>query len=394
MIKSNMRKLVILTSIILQAVAIAGEAPSVLTAWHGSTPTLDGFIQPGEWDDAEFLYGVKNWQSDTAPASQDSLDLSVTIWTKHDGTSLYFAFDVMDDVLYGFDINRWVHDNNPDANDMSPKGWPWWGDGVEIMMNSTYKWDKTGGCSGDGRSWQVVTSTHKSTFYGLEHGGLMAGEPRATAWEMYEQWAANGDMEVAVRLKDDSEGRGYVIEWRINPNPCMQIDDSSFVDLTTGGRVGLNFEIQDLDEKERGAGNWSNMHHIDYWTKVGSNSKTDLRSFGTLIIEPTSLSSHVKSFKIQSQADDFQLQQNYPNPFNPSTTISYILPHAATIQLEIYNANGRRIRSLVHGRQSSGLHSVVWDGRDNSGHIVASGIYFCQLKTTDHVQTRKLLRID
>ena len=94
-------------------------------------------------------------------------------------------------------------------------------------------------------------------------------------------------MVAAVRLKDEEEGRGYVFEWRINPNPCMKIDESTFVDLSKETKVGLNIELQDLDEQEKGKGNWSDMHHIDYWTKVPSNRKTDLKSFGTLIIKPT-----------------------------------------------------------------------------------------------------------
>ncbi len=371
---------------------IAGEAPKMVIAFQGSTPTLDGIIQNGEWDDCDMYTGVKTWESDTKPPSQDSLDLSVKMWIKHDGTSLYFAFDVMDDVLYGFDINRWVHANNPDANEMSPKGWPWWGDGVEIMMNSTYKWQATGGCAGDGRSWQVVTSTHKSTLHGLEQGGLMAGEPRATAWNVYEQWAANGDMQVAVRLKDKTEGRGYVIEWRINPNPCMQIDENSFFDLSKAGMVGLNIEIQDLDEQEKGAGNWSNMHHIDYLSKVGSNSKTDLRSFSTLSILPEKLPSRIMADK--NNITTFQLAQNVPNPFNPTTTINYVLPHSASVQIGIYNTQGQLVRSLVNSHQARGSHSALWDARDDSGRRVASGIYFYKMSTPDFTKTRKLLLVE
>jgi hypothetical protein len=371
---------------------IAGEAPKTLTAWLGSTPIVDGILEEGEWADAEFFDGVADWQSDTAPASRDKDDLSVKAWVKHDGTSLYFAFDVLDDVLYGFDIDRWVHSNNPNANDMNSKGWPWWGDGVEIMMNSTYTWNSTGGCAGDGRSWQVVTSTHKSTMHGLEQGGLMAGEPRTTAWDTYAEWASNGDMQAAVRLKDKSEGRGYVIEWRINPNPCMQINASTFVDLSRESKVGLNFEIQDLDEKEKGDGNWSNMHHIDYWTKVGSSGKTDLRSFGTLVIKPDKKSTAVRNE--ESQIMDYELLQNYPNPFNPSTTIRYHLPSSSGVQLAIYSSKGQLVRSLVNAEKKEGLHSIVWDGLDNSGDEAASGVYFCQLRTSDFSQTRKLLLME
>ncbi|MCK0160543.1 hypothetical protein [Allomuricauda sp. F6463D] len=265
-----------------------GAYPDTLTAYLGTTPKLDGFISKGEYDDAEKIIGVKGWHSDTPPASEKKEDLSVVGWVKHDGRSLYFAFDVTDDIIYGFDTKRWLPSNNPDANNLNiEKGWPFWGDGIELMMNSTYQWEDNSRCVGDGRSWQFCCSTNKSILGGLGVGGLSSGLPLNTeVWERYEKWIRNGDMEASVRLKDKAEGRGYIIEWRINPNPCMKIDETNFVDLSKETKVGFNVEIQDLDEKENGEGNFSNMHHIDYWSKVSTNRKTDLKSFGTLIIKP------------------------------------------------------------------------------------------------------------
>jgi SSS family solute:Na+ symporter len=277
--------------VLLTLYVSAGESPDTLTAYLGKTPTLDGYIQDGEYDDAEMIIGVITWESDTPPASENKEDLSVVGWVKHDGSSLYIAFDVTDDVIYGVDIERWLPLNNPDANKLNfQKGWPFWGDGIELMMNSTYIWDDSSTCRGDGRSWQFCCSTNKSIVGGLGTGGLSSGLPlTAEVWARYENWIENGDMEASVRLKDKDEGRGYVIEWRINPNPCMKINESTFVDLAKETKVGFNIELQDLDEKEKGEGNWFNMHHIDYWSKVASNRKTDLKSFGTLIIKPTKM---------------------------------------------------------------------------------------------------------
>lgn len=267
------------------------DYPDDLIAYLGTTPTLDGFIRNGEYDDAEKIIGVKGWKSDTPPACENSEDLSVVGWVKHDGSSLYFAFDVTDDVIYGFDTERWLPPNNPDANKLNfQKGWPFWGDGIELMMNSTYKWDDNSRCVGDGRSWQFCCSTNKSILGGLGTGGLSSGLPlTADVWARYENWIKNGDMEASVRLKDKDEGRGYVFEWRINPNPCMKIDDTTYVDLSKETKVGFNIELQDLDEKEKGKGKLLNMNHVDYWSRVDSNKKTDLKSFGTLIIKPTKM---------------------------------------------------------------------------------------------------------
>ncbi len=276
------------TSNTIRSASITGEFPDTLIAYLGTTPTLDGHIDEGEYEDAEEIIGVRGWQSDTPPASENPEDLSVVGWVKHDGNSLFFAFDVTDDILYGFDIDRWLPDSNPKANELHlQRGWPFWGDGMEIMMNSTHQWEGDDQSVGDGRSWQVCCSTNKSILGGLGVGGISYGLPYdAGVWDRYERWVRNGDMEAVVRLKSEEESRGYIVEWRINPNPCMMINEKTFVDLSKETKVGLNIEFQDLDEKEKGEGNWSNMHHIDYWTKVPPNRKTDLKSFGTLIIKP------------------------------------------------------------------------------------------------------------
>ncbi|MFZ5517623.1 MAG: DUF3160 domain-containing protein [Candidatus Zhuqueibacterota bacterium] len=85
-----------------------------------------------------------------------------------------------------------------------------------------------------------------------------------------------------------------------------------------------------------------------------------------------------------------QLLTNYPNPFNPRTTIQYQLDKAAFVRLEIYNINGHRIRTLVNEVQTSGVYAVRWDGRDESGRAVASGVYFCAMKSGDYAKANKL----
>lgn len=74
------------------------------------------------------------------------------------------------------------------------------------------------------------------------------------------------------------------------------------------------------------------------------------------------------------------LVKNYPNPFNPTTTISYVLPSHAHVELSIVNMRGERIRGLVNTKQSPGLHKVIWDGRLSDGRAAATGIYFATLK--------------
>ena len=82
----------------------------------------------------------------------------------------------------------------------------------------------------------------------------------------------------------------------------------------------------------------------------------------------------------------FVLGQNHPNPFNPSTNISFTLPEAMFISLEVYNILGRRISTIAEGQFSSGEHTITWDGNGYS-----SGIYFYRLITEEFVQSKKML---
>jgi subtilisin family serine protease len=87
---------------------------------------------------------------------------------------------------------------------------------------------------------------------------------------------------------------------------------------------------------------------------------------------------------------DFRLGQSRPNPFNPSTTIDYDLPASVTVTLRIYDLLGREIRTLVNELQIAGFHQVVWDGRDQRGNRVGSGVYLYTMTAGAFVETRKM----
>jgi hypothetical protein len=89
----------------------------------------------------------------------------------------------------------------------------------------------------------------------------------------------------------------------------------------------------------------------------------------------------------------FSVSQNYPNPFNPSTVIEFNVPRATNITLRIYDVAGRAVRTLVSGYQSSGRKRVEWNGRDDGGKAVASGVYFYRLSTGNFCETRKIVLV-
>jgi hypothetical protein len=89
--------------------------------------------------------------------------------------------------------------------------------------------------------------------------------------------------------------------------------------------------------------------------------------------------------------DGFALGQNVPNPFNPTTTISFDIGQPGRVDLRIYDVSGRLIRTLVSGELPSTRHTVEWDGRDDSGALASSGVYFYRLTTRDFDATKKML---
>jgi len=84
--------------------------------------------------------------------------------------------------------------------------------------------------------------------------------------------------------------------------------------------------------------------------------------------------------------DVFELAQNYPNPFNPTTTVSFSLPKASQVRLEIFNVLGQSVATLVDGRLDAGKHDVLWSADGN-----ASGVYFYKLVTESNTATKKMM---
>ena len=86
-----------------------------------------------------------------------------------------------------------------------------------------------------------------------------------------------------------------------------------------------------------------------------------------------------------------RLEQNYPNPFNSQTVIRFSLAQQTELELAIYNLLGQKVAALLDQRRPAGEHVVSWNGRDETGAELASGVYVYRLRTESHVATRKLL---
>jgi hypothetical protein len=87
----------------------------------------------------------------------------------------------------------------------------------------------------------------------------------------------------------------------------------------------------------------------------------------------------------------YRLAQNYPNPFNPMTTIKFDMKEKGLVALRIYDVSGRLVRTLVDEARDAGAYTIRWDGRNNIGAEVASGIYFYKMETAGFLATKKLV---
>ena len=122
-----------------------------------------------------------------------------------------------------------------------------------------------------------------------------------------------------------------------------------------------------------------------------------IRGYPIALINQISFSSAPTSVRekevVQNAISSFALYQNYPNPFNPNTTIQYNLPQAGSVEVNIFDVQGRLVRSLFKSNQLSGTHSIAWDSRSSGGSQVASGTYFCQVLFDGSAIVKKLLLV-
>ena len=128
--------------------------------------------------------------------------------------------------------------------------------------------------------------------------------------------------------------------------------------------------------------------------------------YGLQIIKNSNISYDIKIIMgeldyVQQMSDEilenipsiFSLSQNYPNPFNPVTKLDYNLPLRSKVNISIYNVLGQEIKTLVNGVKEYGYHSTTWNGQDNVGREMASGVYFARITSQGFTKTRKMLLV-
>jgi len=181
-------------------------------------------------------------------------------------------------------------------------------------------------------------------------------------------WPKNGEI-FWQAVNGPVEDLEWYIDWGTYEAGIM-LDGRAFRDLMTA--KGYSME-------------WKEWHEGHSWGSWRAHLDNALEYF----FPGSALAIHGK-LEIPSE---FELWQNYPNPFNPVTTIPYDLPKATKVDLTVYNLLGQEIIKLVDQYQSPGQKNVSWNGRNNYGHQVASGIYIYHLKAGENMAVRKMVLV-
>ncbi|GAB4363080.1 MAG: hypothetical protein Kow0042_00680 [Calditrichia bacterium] len=160
-----------------------------------------------------------------------------------------------------------------------------------------------------------------------------------------------------------------------------------------GDTVKLSVVIWDMDYASADA---FDPHVSDYAPHWWGTQWVDLNFEKYYMYREVVLSDQTVGIDPGSSAEviaAYHLAQNYPNPFNPTTTIQYSLPTSDDIKIEVYNILGSKVATLFEGKQKAGKHTLIWNGTDDTGHAVASGIYFYKLSSPNVNLARKMMLV-
>ncbi len=189
-----------------------------------------------------------------------------------------------------------------------------------------------------------------------------------------------------------AENKGVTIRWvtETEPNNAgfnlyrSESENADYVKINTNliaaqgdATSGADYEYRDLPE-ESGT----------YYYKL-----EDISISGETTYHGPIMVTGVTSVELNESVipDEYSLSQNYPNPFNPETTIHYGIPKASHVTINIYNMQGKRIVTLIDEDKAAGTFSAKWNGRDNFGNKVTSGIYLYQIIAADFSKTQKMI---
>lgn len=173
-----------------------------------------------------------------------------------------------------------------------------------------------------------------------------------------------------------------VVPKGVNPSTALSVSPTT-VRLAPNDSIGITFTFHPRQIIKTGLGIYSPSVVIDSRFNPGTTRFEKAMRFrltGTVSVKDES--------KLPSK---FKLEQNYPNPFNPETKIEYVVSRKQNVELMIYDVLGKEITTLINEVKESGRHSVVWDGKNEFGNTLPSGVFIYKIKAGEFTQVKKII---
>jgi hypothetical protein len=251
-----------------------------------------------------------------------------------------------------------------------------------------------------GQAWEGDALEFYLGFYDARlvrayHGYRSVGAAGTGDWRIgFTAWGTvqvNGTTETTIpgvesTVYEKFTGDGYIIEARIALDSLAGYEGR--LQVVDGAMIPLRIDGTDMDPS---FGDTERTLIVQFGGS-GGNVEDWLRPGGWGFLEvysPTGVADAAPA----SAPKEFRLHANYPNPFNPSTTLRYDVPSKAKVTIQVFDLAGRLVKTLVDEEKSAGSYQISWDGKDELGRAVASGVYFARMKAAGYLHTTKMILV-
>jgi len=231
-------------------------------------------------------------------------------------------------------------------------------------------------------TWPLSTHFHKSDVYDINYYAVNKSDNLSSDFDRDDYGASISNSFSIGSVNGEEDGVGGLVGYQSLPS----VTDSYWDTETSGQTTSAGGEGRTTDEMTYP---YADNTYVDWnFETIWAADEDHTVNYGYPYLQDTPL---------VSAEDDFVISQsevviyNYPNPFNPVTTIEFELPQESDVTLEIFNIRGQKVRNLYDCYSAPGIYSLYWNGKDDDGRQLPSGIYLYKLVTEYEVVTRKMM---
>lgn len=323
------------------------------------------------------LTGIKDiqytpWEIADSPYEGYSIEITGVVTNDTAANNRYMAYSIQDDESPWSGVFAFNTNTNLNRGDEITV----YGTVTDYNDDYHFKWDNNTVILTD--SIKVLSSGNTVKSISLTTGELANG---STTAESYEGVLVNIQGATLMNVNsydvtfDDGSGGclvdgDFMLARDQDPNNTFYVNDDDQYLVAFGDTIYPG-EVVDAIQ---GVFTWSfGSHKIEI---------RDVNDFGPVVgVDPD----------FEAMPLSYKLNQNFPNPFNPETRIYFEIPRSHDVKIIIYNVLGQQVRTLVKENFNAGRHIVNWDGKDNAGNLVSTGVYFYRIQAGDFIASKKML---